>query len=421
MSKVHFITQGCSANQADSEIMQGHLLEKGHSLSSEASADVVVFNSCSVKGPTVSYFKKKMKDLENKGKKVVISGCIPQSGNLNGESKLYSQIGTYQLDKVSYVVESTLKGQVVVELKRENKVRLSPLKVRSNKLIETVPVLQGCLSACTFCKTKQARGHAFSYPSSDIVRQVSYAVKDGAKEIWLTSQDNAVYGHEFGGNLAQLLEKIVTIPRDFTVRVGMANPQYILPMMGELISAFQHPKIYKFLHIPVQSGSDSVLKDMKRGYSVSEYLKIITAFKKAIPSITISTDIICGFPTESDADFEKTIQIVKKTQPDIINISRFWPMEGTSAARMEQLDGAVIKEWTRKLTSLYKEVALEQNQKWIGKTCSVLINEEGKNRTFKGRNEAYKQVVVSGKGLMGKKLKVKITDCSSYDLKGTVV
>jgi len=398
------------------------LLKQGHSLVGEDEADAIVYNSCSVKGPTITAFKKKLKSLRDAGKKVIVAGCIPQSNKGMGELSGHSLLGTDQVDKIGDVVDGTLSGQVVSHLEKSDLVRINLPSVRSVSFIEAVPILQGCLSSCTFCKTKHARGNAFSYPMNDIVRKISSSVKEGVKEIWLTSQDNSVYGFENGTNLAELLVAIDSIDRDFKVRVGMANPKHMLPYLPALISAFKLDSVYKFLHLPLQAGSDRVLEEMKRGYTVKEFMSIVDAFRKEIPSISISTDIICGFPTESDADFEETLSVVKEMRPDTINISRFWPMEGTPAKRMKQIEGGVIKERTRRMTELFHSVALDRNKEWIGWSGKVFIDEEGTPGSWKGRNYAYKQVVVrSSENLLGKSISVKVIDASSFDVKAEIV
>ncbi|MBI2140344.1 tRNA (N(6)-L-threonylcarbamoyladenosine(37)-C(2))-methylthiotransferase [Candidatus Woesearchaeota archaeon] len=426
MPSIHFITQGCSANQADSEIMWGILKEKGFSFSdNEDNADIVVINSCTVKGPTLSFFRKKMKELEGKDKKIIVAGCIPQSNrnfeHLNG----HSLVGTFQVDRIGEAVKQTLEGNKIVLLEKENKPRLNLPKTRLNPLIEIVPILQGCLSSCTFCKTKHARGNAFSHSPEAIVRHISWAAREGAKEIWLTSQDNSVYGLDFGivgkekMNLAKLLEQICAIPRDFMIRVGMANPKYILPMLDELITSFKHKKVYKFLHVPLQSGSNKVLEDMKRGYTTEDYALIIKRFKEEIPEITISTDIICGFPTETREDFEKTVALIKATRPDVINISKFWPMQGTPAARMKQIEGSERKRRTAEMVKLHTKMALENNKNWIGWKGKVLMTEKGKHGTLKGRNFAYKQIIADGEeSLLGKQAGCRIVGCGRFDLRG---
>lgn len=418
MAKIHFITQGCSANVADSEVMMGILKERGDELVDSADdADVIVLNSCTVKGPTETAFKRKLNEL--KDKKVVIAGCIPQAEPRNYSD--YSRIGTYQVKNITKVVDETLQGNTVALLERNDEGRLNLPKVRKNNLVEIVPILQGCLNSCTFCKTKHARGNAISYPIRDIVRHISKSVEEGVREIWLTSQDNAVYGLEFGSNLAELLKEIVSIDRDFRIRVGMGNPKYMLSYLDELIAVMKHPKIFKFIHIPLQAGSDKVLDDMKRGYSAKDFVHIVKRFKEEIPEISIMTDIICGFPTESKEDFGETINIVKETRPDFINISRFWPRPGTPAAKLKQVDGREAADRCRILMELFNEIGRENNKKWIGWRGKIMITEPGKFNTWVGKNDSYKQIVVKGDLAIGQEINVEIKDVGSLDLKGEII
>jgi len=415
MAKIHFITQGCSANVADSEVMQGLAKEK-HELVSVDEAEVVVFNTCTVKGPTEAFFKKKLEELKKQNKKVVIAGCIPQSQPRDFSE--YSRIGTYQIKRINEVIDETSKGNVISYLERNDEGRLNLPKVRKNKFVDIVPILQGCLNTCTFCKTKHARGNANSYSIKDIVRQISQAVKEGVKEIWLTSQDNAVYGLEFGSNLAKLLKEIVSIDREFKVRVGMGNPKYMLLYLDELIEVMKNEKIFKFIHIPVQAGSNKVLEDMKRGYTNEEFKFIVKRFREEIPDITIATDVICGYPTETAEDFKETLKVINETRPDLINTSRFWPRPGTPAAKLKQVDGKEAKERCKRMMDLFRRIAEENNKNWVGWKGKITIIEQGKNNTSIGKNYAYKQVIVNGNLDIGDEISVKIDSVTSLDLRG---
>ncbi|MFH1408580.1 MAG: tRNA (N(6)-L-threonylcarbamoyladenosine(37)-C(2))-methylthiotransferase [Nanoarchaeota archaeon] len=416
MVSIHFITQGCAANQADSEVMAGILAQEGHQIiGNEGHADLIVFNTCTVKGPTESFFKTKLKKLEQEGKTIILAGCIPQAEK--SFTTKHSIIGTYALEHITKVVNETLKGNLLVKLERENRARLNLPKCRLNPVIEIVPILHGCLGSCSFCKTKHARGELYSYPIEDIVRHISKAVEDGAKEIWLTSQDNSAYGKDIGSSLPALLKAICTIPRAFMLRVGMGNPEHMLPMLDELVAAYQHPKIYKFLHIPLQSGSDKVLKDMNREYTVAEFKEVVNAFKEAIPSISIATDIICGYPTENDQDFEYTKDVVRWAQPERINIARFWPRPNTPAAQLKQLTGDILKRRTKEMTAVYQEVAQQANDAWIGWKGTVLVTEKGKGNTMVARNEAYKQVIIDQVMPLGEELEVNISFATPFDLR----
>jgi MiaB/RimO family radical SAM methylthiotransferase len=230
-----------------------------------------------------------------------------------------------------------------------------------------------------------------------------------------------VYGLEFDSNLAKLLKEIVSIDRDFKIRVGMGNPKYILPYLDELINIMKSPKVFKFIHIPLQAGSDKILSAMKREYKASDFIHIVNRFKEAIPGISIMTDIICGFPGETEGDFNETLTVLRETQCDMVNVSRFWPRPGTPAARMKQVDGAVAKERCKQVMELFHKIGEEHNKAFVGKQERIIITEQGKDSSFIGKNSNYKQVVVKGKFAIGKEIDVKITSASSLDLRGEVV
>jgi len=420
MAKIHFITQGCSANISDSEVMQGILTENNNEIVNSAEdADVVIFNTCTVKLPSENDFIRKLNNVKQLNKKIIIAGCIPQSDP--NSFKEYSRIGVFQIKRINEAVEETLKGNIVSFLERNDLGRLNTKKLRKNKFIEIVPISQGCLNYCSFCKTKHARGNLKSYEIKDIIRHISNSVDNGAKEIWLTSQDNAVYGFDIKTNIAELLKNILTINKEFKIRIGMMNPGYIVNYLDELIKLYKNSKIFKFIHIPVQSGSDKVLNDMNRGYKKDTYVNIINKFRKEIPDLSIATDIICGYPTETESDFKKTLDLVRKTKPDMIYYSRFWPRPGTSAAKLKQLNGKLMKNRCSKMMNLFKKVALENNKKLINKKFKILITEKGKNNVWIGKNDSYKQVIVKGNLRIGQTATVMIYDASSLDLKGKLI
>jgi len=420
MEKIYVRTFGCSLNFADTERIKASLKEKGFELTnSTEEASLIVLNSCAVKGPTESKFFTLLDKLNQQHKKVVIAGCIPQA--IPEKLAEYSKIGTDQLEAIGEVAEETLSGNTVSMLVKEKKNKLKLSRVRQNPLLEIIPISTGCLGACTFCITKKARGVFCSNPAEDIIECIENAVKEGVKEIYLTSQDNGCWGFDNDTNLAELLEKICKIEGDFMIRVGMANPDHILKILNKLIAAFKHPKIYKFLHVPVQTGNNYVLEDMKRGYHVEDYYHIVDAFKKEIPDITISTDIIVGYPTETDAFFKDTIKLIKETKPDIINLSRFWPRPHTPAADLKELLGGIVKQRAIETMNTFSWTAFEHNRRWKGWEGKILITEKGKDDSFIGRNFTYKQIIVREKVEIGKQYNVKVTNTTKHDLRAKLI
>jgi tRNA A37 methylthiotransferase MiaB len=200
----------------------------------------------------------------------------------------------------------------------------------------------------------------------------------------------------------------------------MGNPDNILKILPELIKAYKNPKIFKFLHIPVQSGNNRVLKLMNRSYIIAQFKAIITKFRQQIMNLTISTDVICGFPTETEKEFQQTLDLMTWLKPDVVNISQFWPRPGTSAAKMKQVDGKVKQTRSRELTELCKEITLIKNKVWIGKTCEVLVDEIGKKGGFVSRNESYKPVILKEKLKLGSSLRCKIADAAEKYLIGKI-
>ncbi len=416
MVKVAITTQGCSHNYSDSEHMAGLLKQAGHELVDEDNAEVVLFNTCTVKTPTENTFLRTLNQIKKLNKKIVIGGCIPQAEPTRFTN--YSLIGTRQLDSVVEIVEKTAHGERVQLLTRNALPMLSAPKVRRNPLIETIPISIGCLSACSFCKTKHARGALESYPVDTIVNKVREVTNECVKEIWLTSEDTGCYGFDKGANAAHLLKEICKIKKYFKIRFGMGNPDHIVQIKEELIDAYRDEKVYKFLHIPVQSGNNGILRQMKRNYTVEQFQEIVAAFRQAFPRIVIATDVICGFPGETEEQFMDTIQLLEEVKPDVMNISRFWARQGTAAAQMEQLHSGEIKKRSRMLTDVCERISLEKNKQWIGWKGTVFINEQGKNNTLVGRNFAYKPVVVRGNYKLGEALEFEIVDAGEWDLKG---
>ncbi|WP_457555292.1 radical SAM protein, partial [Candidatus Pyrohabitans sp.] len=231
----------------------------------------------------------------------------------------------------------------------------------------------------------------------------------GYREIQLTSQDTAVYGRDISTTLPELLGELVDLPYEFRIRVGMMNPTYAGEIFDGLLEAFESEKIYKFLHLPVQSGSDAVLRHMRRGYTVEEFLELVTDFRRRFPESTLSTDVIVGYPTESGEDFEETYTLVQEIKPEVLNITRFSPRPGTEAAKLRDLHDWIKKERSRRLTRLMREIGMERNRRYLGRRLRVLVTKRGKGSTLLARSDAYRQVVVNS-GEIGKFAEVKIRE-----------
>jgi len=259
---------------------------------------------------------------------------------------------------------------------------------------------------------------------------MEHDIAAGCKEIWLTSTDNGCYGLDINTNLAELLDAGCIIPGEFKVRVGMMNPMYLPRFMDNLLVIMsKSDKLFKFLHIPVQSGSERILRKMKRGHNSKVFRQMVEMYRTAIPEITIATDLIAGFPTETDEDFQMTVDLIRETRPDVINSSKFSPRPGTVASKYTRVDTSIVKARTKKLHEVIREVTHGRNVQWIGWEGEILIDEVN-DKFIQGRNYAYKAVVLNDvlpeikierNQLLGKILTVKIKEVSNFCLKGSIM
>src|SRR3989304_2313421 len=224
-----------------------------------------------------------------------------------------------------------------------------------------------------------ARGRVRSYSIGEIVERVKTDLGLGAREFWLTSQDDACYGRDVGTNLVGLLEAVCSLQGDFRVRVGMMTPNFVCVMLDGLVDGFRCEKVFKFLHLPVQSGDDEVLRRMRRYYTVQDFKRIVDGFRAVFPWVTLATDVICGFPGETREAFENTLALISEVKPDVVNVSKFFARPGTAAAEMSDVVGQVeIKRRSAEMAKLAKRTALERNECWVGWVGDVLVDEKGK-------------------------------------------
>lgn len=418
MTKVHFETFGCAANIADSEQMAGLLKEAEFDIIDNAEdADIIIINSCTVKGPTESKIIKRLEELKDGYKIVILAGCIAQSEPK--QFKEYPLIGTKQIHKVVEVVEEALHENTIQAI---NTTELPPLDlpvVRKNPVIEIIPINRGCLGYCTFCKTKSARGNLISYPVEEITNRAKKAVQEGVKEIWLTSQDTGCYGFDIDTNLPTLLKELVKIPGDYKIRVGMMNPDHLMKIQDELIEIYKHDKIFKFLHLPVQAGNNRVLEVMKRPYKVQDFDRQIQTFRLKIPEISIMTDIIVGFPTETPEEFFDTQTCLRRVSPEYTNVSKFWPRPNTPAERMEQVDGNERKRRSQIITEMSQNISKLKHEDWLGWEGNITLTKKGKEENeWVGFTPSYVQVAIEGNYELGQKIRVKVVKSQIYSLIG---
>ena len=420
MAKIFVEAYGCSASFADSEMISGLILNGGHTLVDDSSeSDLNVIVTCSVKDTTANKMMYRIKSL--KTKPLIIAGCLPKAEKNTVEkfSGNASLLGPNSLGKTLQVINSTLSGQKQIALEDSDLSKVGLPKVRLNPAVGIVEIANGCMSECTFCQTKLSKGDLSSYRLGDIVRQVQTEIKEGCKEVWLTSTDNGCYGFDIGTDLPTLVNAVVEIPEDFMIRVGMMNPMYMPRIKEKLIESYDNNKVFKFLHIPVQSGSDKVLHDMKRGHTAGTFREIVKKIKERFTEFTISTDIIVGFPSETEDDFQKTISLLDEIKPDVVNLSKYSARPGTDAAEWKQMDAAEVKRRSKIVFEQISKLSMKSNQKWIGWKGKVLFDEKT-DEGIKGRNFAYKPISVEDKVKIGQSHTVEIIDATVKRLVGKI-
>ncbi|MGB9748718.1 MAG: tRNA (N(6)-L-threonylcarbamoyladenosine(37)-C(2))-methylthiotransferase [Candidatus Woesearchaeota archaeon] len=415
--KVYLENYGCSANQSNAEIIKALLSKEKHSIVKNfKDADAVIINTCIVKLPTESKMWNRLSFFHSIKKKVIVTGCMPNvyAAEIIKKYPDFVLVGTRSIFKIN----EALKLSRGAFLENDSLEKVNADKIRNNRIINVVQICEGCLGNCAYCIVKLAKGALHSYKMENIIEDIKKGIKQGCKEVWITSQDNGAYGIDLNENkekkskLPELLKEITRIKGDFFIRVGMMNPDNILPVIDKLIDVYHSKKIFKFIHVPVQSGNDRVLRLMQRNYRVKDFEFVINRFRRDFHKISISTDVICGFPTETREEFNDTIKLVKKIKPDVLNISKFGIRPYTKAAELKQLPTQEVKERSRILTSIFNKISLEKNREWFGWKGKAIVDEfSNENKNFVVRNYCYKPIVITKKlseNSLGKIVNVKI-------------
>jgi MiaB-like tRNA modifying enzyme len=409
--RVYVKSFGCSVNLADGEVIAGCFSEAGFEVvGCPRDAEILVYNTCAVKSPTEDRIINILKKAP-RSKQLVVTGCLPLINfeRLKDEVKFDGMTGPAPGSKIVEVLRRIAAGENVVFLGGVSKPSLYLPRIPVNPVVSIVPINYGCLGDCSYCCVHFARGRLRSYSIEEVVDRVKQDLDSGAKEIWLTSQDTACYGRDIGTSLVDLLNQVCEIEGDFFIRVGMMNPDHVLGMLDDLVEAYKYEKLFKFLHLPIQSGDDNVLELMNRHYTVDDFRTIIQVFRKEIPRLTLSTDVICGFPGESREAFLGTKRLLQEVNPDIVNVSKFFSRPHTSAEKMAVLSPKEVKRRSGQVAELSRMISLDRNRRWMGWKGPVLFDERGKGESWMGRNFAYKPVVVKGgESLVGRFVHIRV-------------
>ena len=457
------LSQGCAANFGDGEKIARILSQKSevtfefpeaksaHSAKAENSTsaanlavthvekpEAFYLNVCTVKGNAGAMKLLRKAASTFPGVPIYITGCAPKD---------FSEEALRAVPNVQFTSLKELEASAILPTQSAQspsslinaRTPDSSNVLRESPFVGIVNIEEGCLDACAFCSTHLVKGRLHSFAPQTIVDQVQALVDDGCLEIQLTGQDCACYGFDIGTNLAELTQRILThVNGNYRIRLGMGNPRHVLGYQEALLDCFTDDRIYKFIHIPVQSGSENVLKAMNRRHTVRDYATLAHAFTERFRKFTLSTDLIVGYPGETAEDFNDTLKLLKETRPTVCNITRFVARPGTVAARLEStinrahleasnsarlatttlaIPDDIKHERSAILAEAFQQIALENNREWIGDECTVVTEKHGyRAGTTIARNEAYRPVALQGTFPAGQTLRVRITDAEPFAL-----
>ncbi|MBI2665572.1 MiaB/RimO family radical SAM methylthiotransferase, partial [Candidatus Woesearchaeota archaeon] len=350
---------------------------------------------------------------------IIIAGCISQID----QEKLvrYPLIGTHNITRVVEVVEEALHENILKLVEGGEDPPLDMPKIRRNPIVEIIPIARGCLSNCAYCKTKSARGILRSYLPKEIISVAEKAVLEGVKEIWLTSEDNFCYGFDIGTNLPNLVKELITIKGDFKIKIGMGSPSHLHTIKQELFPLFNEQNVFRFIHTPIQSGSNKILKEMKQNITREACISMVKELKEIVPEITIAIDLMMGYPTETEEDYWDTLNLLREIIPDNISVFRSLARPKAKAAELKELSEEAQRR-SKVLADIFKNISLLQNERWLGWVGEIIIDEfEKERKQWIGRNRSYKPVIIEGEFKLGDVVKVKIEKAGMVGLLGKKV
>ncbi len=428
-------TYGCQMNEHDSEILKYDLEEMGYEPTEEVDeAKIIIFNTCAIRKNAENKVYGNLgwlKGNEKYDEKIIcICGCMMQSEEIRNEiiSKFKNVkiiFGTNNIDNFRSLLERHLAtGERIVEVLEKNEYTDKTFDaIRPFKYKSFVNITYGCNNFCTYCIVPYTRGRETSRTVEDIVDEVKFLVQDGVKEIMLLGQNVNSFGKTLTPrrSFTELLVELNKIRDLKRIRFMTPHPRDITDDFLELYGKLD--KLMPQLHLPIQSGSDKVLKDMNRHYDIEKYMYIVDKVKQTRPDISLSTDIIVGYPTETEEDFEKTLDIVKKVRYDSAFTFIFSPRPNTPAAKLKEIDDSILKDRFNRLTDLMNSIQLENHEGTIGNRYEVLVESYNETEhTLEGRNPYGRLVVFEGdREDIGKIVEVEIEKINTFTSFGRMV
>lgn len=430
-------TWGCQMNEHDSENLAGMLDLMGFIKTDDRShADVIIFNTCAVRE------KAEMKVFGNLGHlknlkqskpdmKIVLTGCMPEEEDIVKKLKakyrfLNLVIGTHSYHKFPKLLKSAyVEGKTTYDIDNKEDIVIEDLPSNRDYDIKAfVNIMHGCNNFCTYCIVPYTRGRERSRKPEDIIKEIKKLVKRGVKEVTLLGQNVNSYGktEDFDIDFADLLGLVNEIEGLKRIRFMTSHPKDMSFKLIDQMSKLD--KVCEFLHLPVQAGSDALLKEMNRNYTVDDYLKKIEYAKKVIPNVSLSTDIIIGFPGETEADVDALIDLFRKVRYDNAFTFIYSKRKGTPAYDYDNhIEKSVKSKRFNRLLEVSNQIAYENSQKYLGEIVEVLVESTSKNdeSMMMGKTRGFKTVNFKGdKSLIGEIINVRITECTSFSLIGEI-
>lgn len=427
-------TYGCQMNERDSETIAGILADRGlEPVTTETQADMILINTCTVRDKAeqkVFGLLGKLQKLKEERPHMIlgITGCMPQQQAVAEKIKARFPfmdliIGTHNLSQLGlYLDEIINERRQVMEIweQRASEENEVPAR-RSGRFKAFVNINYGCNNFCTYCIVPYVRGREKSRRPESILAEIRGLVEEGYREITLLGQNVNSYGKDLpeGSDFASLLAMVNDVEGLWRIRFMTSHPRDVSERLIEAIASL--PKVCQHVHLPLQSGSNRILAAMNRGYTREHYLNLVAKLKEAIPSLAITTDLIVGFPGETEVDFQETLTVVREVGFDSAFTFMYSPRTGTPAASMEeQVEGGVKRSRLQELLKLQNALSLERNLALVG-TVQELLVEDREGERHKGRTSGHKLVYFdSPQDLNGKLVPVRITQAKTWNLLGEV-
>lgn len=432
-------TYGCQQNEADSEQIRGMLREMGYAFTEDTSvADVIVINTCAIREHAELRVLGNVGALTHTKRRkpnqvICLCGCSMQEPHMAEKiRKSFRHVdlvfGPHALWRFPELLQQVLlkKERVFATEQSDGRIAEGLPVVRRGKIKAWVSIMYGCNNFCTYCIVPYVRGRERSREPEQILEEVRGLVAEGYKDITLLGQNVNSYGKDLDSNVdfADLLAQINDIPGDFLVRFMTSHPRDASQKLFETMARCD--KVAPQLHLPVQSGSSRVLKAMNRHYDRETYLDEVRRLKELIPDIVLTSDIIVGFPGETQEEFEETLSLLEEVRFDSLFTFIFSPRVGTPAAKMDDpVPMTEKKKWFQRLLDTQNRISVEKHKEYIGRVLPVLVEEENPADAVNNlncRTDGWRLVHVPGDvSLLGQRKKVKITDCSTWSLFGEFV